>query len=147
MGSKAHTPSDHFEYAQHHEAFLDYLMAKVLNNDPQFADWALVVAFYAALHYTKGAILRDHDVHVERHARYEDKNGVWHDGHNDLVRQHLGGGISAKYQQLFGGGHEARYRGFYRKPNEARLEVLRHKALLDEIKAVCDIGRTTPLSG
>ncbi len=144
MRVKAHSPSDHFEYGRHHEAFLDYLIAQVLNREPQFADWALVVAFYSALHYTKGAILRDHGVHTERHARYEDKNGVWHDGHNDLVRQFFGPAISAKYQQLFGAGHEARYRGFYRKPNEAKLEVARHKALLDEIKIVCDPDRLTP---
>ena len=142
-GRKDETPADHFEYARHHEAFLDYLSTRVLNNEPRFADWALVVAFYAALHYTKGAILRDTGVHVERHRRYPDQSGTWHDGHNELVRQAFGSAISAKYQQLFGNGHDARYRGFFRKPNEAKLEVARCRALLEEIKAVCDIDRSS----
>jgi hypothetical protein len=137
------TPADHFEYARHHEEFLGYLSANVLNQHPEYADWALVVCFYAALHYTKGAILRDHNVSVERHTRYRDEHHRVHDGHNELVREHLGKEISAKYQQLFGNGHDARYRGFFRKPNEARLEVALCMGLLDEIKAACDVERTS----
>lgn len=54
------TSEEHFDQALHNETFLRYLVDGVLTKRSEFADWALVVVFYAALHFTKGKILRDH---------------------------------------------------------------------------------------
>jgi hypothetical protein len=129
-----YTWRDHVEHARHNEAFLDRL-TKDLHRAPEWADWALVVTFYAALHYTKAAILRDHHLTVPRHTGHW-VQGVWQSGHNDLVRQHLPR-IKVQYKELFDAGHDARYRAYFKTSPKAVLEVARQRILLDQIKTEC----------
>jgi hypothetical protein len=132
------TPQDHFDNAKHNEDFADYLIDRVFARNPEYADWAVVALAYAGLHYTKGAILRDHGATVTKHQGYTDQHGVHHDGHEDLVRAHLPA-VIVEYLELFQAGHRARYRGTYRMPNDALLEVARLKALLATVKKACNL--------
>jgi hypothetical protein len=84
-----YTEQDYLDHARHNERFLDYLIKSVLPSNSRYADWALVVCFYTALHYTKAAILRDHGDDVAHHVSYYRTGGDYHIGHNDLVREHL----------------------------------------------------------
>jgi hypothetical protein len=127
----------HQAHAEHNQALLDYFIQQVLPRDPVFADWALVVCFYAALHYTKAAILRDHGVMVPKHRSGPGRGGKWELGHNDLVRTHLPQ-ISAEYRDLFDIGVQARYEGFFKLGQNVLLEVVRQQAELAKIKAGCE---------
>src|SRR5437867_4128453 len=91
---------DYQGHAEHNEVFLNFFINQVLKKEPGFADWAITVCFYAALHYTKAAILRDHGVAVIRHRSGLGKGGVWEEGHNVLVRKHLRA-ISPEYRDMF----------------------------------------------
>jgi hypothetical protein len=101
-----------------------------------FADWALVVAFYAALHYTKAAILRDHNETSPTHVTRYDSRGVRYVGHNDLVREYLRA-INTAYRDLFDLGLEARYRDYFKIPGNAVAEVRRQRKGLSNIKMTC----------
>src|SRR3989304_4632789 len=46
----------HVDHAAHDERLLDILEHDLLPQHPEFLDWAIVVMFYAALHYTKAAL-------------------------------------------------------------------------------------------
>jgi len=120
--------------------FLKYLVDTVLPSNGRFSDWALVVAFYAALHYTKGAILRDSGISVQQHKRYTDAHGTLREGHNDLVRYHIPS-IATRYRDLFDLGHQARYRGFFRLPDNSLAEVKRQQRALRDIKLACGVDK------
>lgn len=127
---------DHLDQARHNEALLDHFLTTVLPNHPDFADWALVVTFYAALHYTKAAIIRDHGEFAPHHITRFDSGGVRHPGHNDLVREHMPV-LRSLYGDLFDLSQEARYRGYYRKPGDLVAEVKRQRVRLEDIKTAC----------
>ncbi len=133
------TEQDHVDHARHNERFLDHLISQVLDENGQYGDWALVVTFCAALHYTKAAIVRDLRKSVTAHTSRMDAHGVVHEGHNDLVRTHLPV-INTLYRELFDLGHDARYRGYYRMPGNAVAEVKRQRRNLDDIKTACGYG-------
>ena len=130
------TEADLLDHARHDEDFLDFLLAEVLPTNSRFADWALVAAFYSALHFTKAAILRDHNRHVTQHVGRTDHLGSFHAGHNDLVNDYLGI-IKTTYRDMFDLGHEARYRGYYKLAGNATAEVQRKRKDLDKIKSAC----------
>lgn len=128
---------DHLDQAQHHERFLDYLQAHVLPQHSEFAGWAMVVIFYSAFHYTKAAILRDHGEEVFTHKSHHGSLGELREGHNDLVRRHLGGDIAVAYLELFDRGHEARYRPFHRSQLNPAAQVILQRELLRRVKEAC----------
>jgi len=128
---------DHLDQARHHERFLDYLQAHVLPQHPEFAGWAMVVMFYSAFHYTKAAILRDPNEEVFTHKSRHGPLGELHEGHNDLVRRHLGGDTAVAYLELFDRGHEARYRPFHRRQLDAGTQVALQRDLLLRVKEAC----------
>lgn len=128
---------DHLDQAQHNEAFLDFLTANVLPSNSRFADWALVVTFYAALHYTKAAILRDHGRFAAKHKGHYDNKGEFHSGHNELVEDYLPQ-IKTRYRELFDLGQEARYRGFYKLAGDAMGVVRIQRRMLEDIKLACE---------
>jgi hypothetical protein len=131
-----YTWQDHADHGRHNEEFADLVIKTMLPKKPEYADWALVAIAYAALHYTKAAILRDTGLTSEKHVDYTDRANQFREGNETLVRQHLPT-IAAKYKMVFQGGHEARYRGFFKKGGTAALEVARQRILLDEIKQAC----------
>lgn len=133
---------DHLDQARQNESFLDYLIDTVLPSHPRFADWALVVTFYAALHYTKAAILRDHGDFAPHHISRYDQRGDRHVGHNDLVREHLLV-VSIYYSDLFDLSQEARYRGYYKTPGDLVAEVRRQRKRLEDIKLACGYNPDT----
>lgn len=131
----SYDPETHLKHAVHNETFLRHLNDSVLAKRGEFADWALVVAFYAALHYTKSAILRDHGMSVARHRGFDGDQG-WQQGHTELVRDHLSS-ISGLYKHLSDLGHDARYRGYFMQPGNATAEVKRQTEALKKIKTAC----------
>lgn len=134
-------PQVHFDHAAHNERLLDILEQEFLPRHPEFLDWAIVVTFYAALHYTKGALLRDHGVYAVHHVGHSDPTtGRFVPGHTELVRQHFDRNVRAAYNELFHRSTEARYRPFYKKaatsvPAHAQLALFRVQ--LETIKAAC----------
>ena len=133
------TEHDHLQHARHNEAFLDHLIESVLESRSEFADWALVVCFYAALHYTKAALVRDLRMSATTHRSYEDAGGGDRKGHTDLVRIHLPA-LGAIYSEMFDLSQDARYRGFYKMPGHAVAEVKRQRRRLEDVKTACGYG-------
>jgi hypothetical protein len=127
---------EYFQHGQHNEDFLKLLSTGVLRNQSQFTDWALVITFYAALHYTKSAILRDHGLFSDRHASYHEADGTRYTGHNDLVREYLRP-IHLVYRDLYDLSREARYRAFYKKPDSSMALLKRQADGLRLIKESC----------
>lgn len=93
-------PQDHFDHAAHNERLLDVLENELLPRHPEFLDWAIVVTFYTALHYTKAALLRDHGLVSPRHRAYHDAQDELHPGHNDLVREHFEIDVRQAYKEI-----------------------------------------------
>lgn len=131
----AASEAEHLDHARHNEKFLDHLIKVVLPSNPRFADWALVVVFYAALHYTKAAILRDHNEFAPHHVTHL-RGDVPYRGHNDLVREHIPA-IRTNYRELYELSQEARYRSFFKAPGDSVAEVRRTRQTLDDIKSAC----------
>jgi hypothetical protein len=105
-----------FRQADHTEALLDLLMTQVIPNRPEFADWAMVVIFYAAVQRTHATLLRDHNEDPRGHRDHHDpKTGQLIRGQGSLVRDFLGANVSQAYQQLYQVSREARYRPFGNK--------------------------------
>jgi HEPN domain-containing protein len=127
----------HFDHAAHNERLLDLMVQEVLPKAPEFADWAMIVMFYAALHYTKGAILRDHALYVPRHRSFRDALGEVDTGHNDLVREHMGEEVATAYTELFDASQQARYRSFFTKSTEALNEVTLLRVQLQIVREAC----------
>lgn len=80
--------------------------------DVERPEWAIVLYFYAALHYTKARLIAEHGVWSSRHAQHQDSSTVYM-GHNDLVREYLGRQVFKPYKQLYDLGREVRYRFTY----------------------------------
>lgn len=129
----------HREHAEHNERLLDILEEAILPHHPEFLDWAIVVVFYAALHYTKYALLRDHGARAVSHRGHIDGAGAWVDGHNDLVRAHLPEDARVAYKELFDRAQEARYRPFFRKAQSlgAAQQLTLFRVHLETVKAAC----------
>ena len=83
------SPQTHFDHASHNERLVDILEHDLLPRNPEFLDWAIVVTFYAALHYTKAALIRDQGAFSPHHRGYRDGDGVFQEGHNDLVHRYF----------------------------------------------------------
>jgi hypothetical protein len=132
-------PQVHFDHAAHNERLLDVLEGDLLPRHPEFLDWAIVVTFYAALHYTKAALIRDHHAFAPHHRGYRDEHGVLHDGNNDLVHQHFELDVRTAYKELFDRAQEARYRPLYRKRDSlgTTQQLALYRVHLETIKAAC----------
>jgi hypothetical protein len=132
--------SSHFDQAAHNEKLVDHFVNDILPRNPEFADWTITVMFYAAVHYTKGALLRDHGLLAYTHRSHRDEHGAVHEGHNELVRQYLGVDVSIAYRELFDRSQEARYRPYRRKfgtVNEALNAINLLRVHLATIRDAC----------
>lgn len=132
------TPDEHLAHGRHNETFLRYLTDSVLTRRSEFADWALVVVFYAALHYTKAAILRDNGKFSKQHRSSTHDSG-YTVGHNDLVREYLPE-VVAEYMEMFDLGHDARYRSYFAEPTNGLAEVKRQVSSLRKVKEACGVA-------
>ena len=134
MPPQRRTAAEHQAHAQHNEALLDFLIADVLGSRSNFSDWGFVIAFYAALHYTKAAMMQKNPAnYVQRHqGHYE--NGIWVAGHNDLVER-VFPELHDDYMDLFDLGLQARYGGFYLMGGAMFPELKRKRETLERIKA------------
>jgi hypothetical protein len=132
-------PQVYFNHAAHNERLLDVFETEVLPRFPEFFDWAIVVIFYAALHYVQGALLRDHGVVARAHRSYSDEVGAKAPGLNELVRQHLERDVRDAYLELFDRAQEARYRSFFKKGMRLdwRSQLALYRVQLETIKAAC----------
>jgi hypothetical protein len=132
-------PQTHFDHAAHNESLLDILQDDLLPRNPEFLDWAIVVTFYAALHYTKAALLRDYQVFAPHHRGYRDANGALQVGHNDLVHQFFPADVRTSYKELFDRAQEARYRPFYKKQDSlgSKQQLALYRVHLETVKAAC----------
>lgn len=128
---------DYLRHAEHNEKYADFLIADVLPKRSNFSDWAMVVLFYAALHYTKAAILHRHSCVSDQHKGHVDERDVHHPGHEDYVRMFMPSGITALYTDLFQMGWDARYEDFFRQPDASFAEVKRQRENLRKIEAKC----------
>lgn len=131
----------HYEHAQHNEQLLDYLTKHVIPQRPDFFDWAIVIMQYAAFHYTKAKILRDHSKSAVIHrSRRTESGDIDEQGHNELVSDCLGEDVGVAYRELYFRGQEARYRPFYTKasdPKRALQELALQRAHLDTVRDAC----------
>lgn len=132
-------PQVHFDHAAHNERLLEVLETEVLPRFPEFFDWAIVVVFYAALHYVQGALLRDHQEVARAHRSYADEFGQKAVGLNELVRRYFDRDVRDAYLELFDRGQEARYRWFYRKATQQnwKSQLALYRVQLETIKAAC----------
>ena len=106
---------------------------------PEFFDWAIVVVFYAALHYVQGALVRDHQEVARAHRSYSNEVGQKATGLNELVRKYFDRDVRDAYLELFDRGQEARYRWFYRKATQQnwKSQLALYRVQLETIKAAC----------
>jgi hypothetical protein len=72
----------HFRQGEHNEG-----LARTLAGDATFADWAIVAAFYAALHYIDAQLISNLGIDPER-GPGPGHNVSVHKHRQDLVRQH-----------------------------------------------------------
>ena len=129
----------HVDHAAHDERLLDILEHDLLPQHPEFLDWAIVVIFYAALHYTKAALIRDHEVFAPHHGGHHERDGRFVEGHNDLVHRLFPDDVRIAYDELFHRSIEARYGPFYRKkdPLGSLRQLALYRVQLETIKAAC----------
>jgi hypothetical protein len=118
---------------RHNEDFYDYLCAEVLGPRSHFSDWGFVVVFYAALHYTKAHLMREHGEWAPTHKGKYGKDGLWVEGHNDLVERRLKPAY-LDYKELFDASIQARYVGMYEEGGVMFPELKRKKDTLQRIK-------------
>lgn len=132
-------PQVHFDHAAHNERLLEVLEEEVLPRFPEFFDWAIVVVFYAALHYVQGALLRDYQEVARAHRSYANEIGHKATGLNELVRRYFDRDVRDAYLELFDRGQEARYRWFYRKATQQnwKSQLALYRVQLETIKAAC----------
>lgn len=120
-----HTPEAHFAKADRCVAVAD----SVRSMNPG-GEWSLVCLFYAALHFTKGKLIRDHSAWSDQHRTFNDPQGNRILGHTELVREFFPRPVPSQYRHLFDLSVEARYRFLYdhaslsRTINEARMIVM-----------------------
>jgi len=133
--------ADYFAQAAHNEQVLDALLKMLVPQQPGYADWALVVAFYAGLHYAGGALLKDHNERPVRHATHRDPaTGGLIRGRADLVSFHYGKDAAVAYHALYDLGTQARYQPLYRTFVDSRdtLNTLNlHRFNLETLKTHC----------
>ena len=132
-------PEVHRDHAEHNEHLLAIFEGYLLPQHPEFLDWGIVVTFYAALHYTKFALLRDHGLYAPHHRGHTDGSGAWIAGHNDLVRDNFDANVRGSYKELFDRAQESRYRPFYRKTQSmsAVQQLALYRVHLETVKAAC----------
>lgn len=94
-------------------------------------EWALVLFFYAALHYTKAKIIAEAGAWADTHRGRE---GV--PGHNDLVREFLPSQIVPHYMHLYNLSNEVRYR-FVHDEGNVRATIDEARDRLGMIRAAC----------
>jgi hypothetical protein len=127
--------AEYLKHAEHNAKFVDFLISDVLPKRANFSDWAMVALFYAALHYTKAAILHKHRCIAEQHKGYPDEaTGRYTPGHEDYVRWFMGPSTTALYTDLFQMAWDARYEDFYLLPDASLAEVKRQRANLAKIE-------------
>lgn len=76
MTARLPDPQTHLDHAAHNERLLDILENQILDRYPEFLDWAIIVTFYAALHYTKAVLIRDHSMVARTHRGPRDERAI-----------------------------------------------------------------------
>jgi hypothetical protein len=130
--------ADHIAQGKHNEMLLDMLIEHVLPLYPQAFDWALIVMFYAALHYASACLLRDTGECPEQHTSFYDKQTQTRVlGMADSVSRTYGTAVAPSYFVLYDRGWEARYRGLYvtqTRAQDALDLIAAHRKHLETIK-------------
>jgi hypothetical protein len=136
------TEAEHLDKARHDEALLDVLITDVVPNHHATFDWALVIMFYAALHYASAALLRDTGSCPEQHGTQRRKGGELIQGMADAVSENYGTTVAPAYHALYNQGYDARYRGLYltqTNVKDALDTIHRLRPKLDTVKSAKSI--------
>lgn len=105
--------ADMHAHARHIEAVLDAYLPLV-DQAPARADWAMVLMFYAGLHWASGSLLKDHNERPTKHGSRRAPDGEMVHGVADLVSLHYGKEAAVAYHSLYDLGKQARYQPLYR---------------------------------
>jgi len=93
---------DHIRQAEHNEALGELLVA-----NPQFRDWLITVAFYAAIHYVEADFTKDSSIqHTERSKPKDVSAHVWRE---QLVEQRYSKDCFKSYRKLREASQDVRY--------------------------------------
>lgn len=127
----------HLDHARHNERFLDLLLAEILPRHREYADWALVVMFYTAVHFVNAVLLAEQGVAPTRHLTPPGVTSGPQMGRNELVTLHFDPDTATAYKELYDLSRQTRYRAVFRLPGDALAFVQLHRVHLERVKSAC----------
>jgi len=131
--------AEHLAQATHNEAVLDAIVKDVVPGYVRAFDWALVVMFYAAMHYASACLLRDTGECPDQHTSHYDRaTNTRVLGLTDCVSRTYGPAVAPSYNVLFNRAWDARYRSLYMTQTHVpdALDLLtEHRKHLEIVKA------------